>query len=127
MNKKNKLIANIFKNELKGIKKCLKEQEVQIADIKKNGFSKEIHKKNKDSMWTGLHYTQGYCTAHIFMTEKFLSILKLKEKEIKHLIKENEAIDAKNKAELKIIFDKIKNKIKENSDNSNDQKKKNKK
>ncbi len=124
MNKKEKLIAGILKQELKSIKKCLKEQESQISDIKKNGFDKEIHKKNRDSIWTGLHYTQGYCTAHIWMTEKFLSLLKLKNhKEVKKLIEDNKAIKKANRAELQKIFDEVKKKKK----NLDDQKKKSKK
>lgn len=121
MNKKEKLIAGILKKELKGIKKTLKDQEQQISDIKKNGFSKEIHKGNRDSIWTGLHYTQGYCTAHIWMTEKFLSLLSLKShKEVENLIKENKAIEKSNKAEMKKVFDKAIKLI-------NDKKKKSKK
>jgi len=123
MNKKEKLIVGILKQELKGIKKCLKDQESQISDIKKNGFDKEIHKKNRDSIWTGLHYTQGYCTAHIWMTEKFLSLLSLKNhKEVKKLINENEAIKKENKAEFKRVFNEAKKKLKA----TNDKKKKNK-
>lgn len=112
MTKKEELIVGILKKELIHINKMLKEQELQIADITKNGFDKEIHKGNRDGIWTGLHYTLGYCTAHIYNTKGFIELLKLKDhKAVEKLIKENETIEKQNKAELKKIFDDIKKNV----------------
>ncbi len=127
MIKKDLLIKTILTKELKGISKLLKEQKDQIDEIKKNGFSKEIHKKNRDLIWTGLHYTQGYCTAHIWMTKKFISLLNLKDaKAVEDLIKVNKKIEKLNKAEMKRIFDGLKSTTKSKENKPNDNKKKNK-
>jgi hypothetical protein len=126
MTKKDELIIGILKKELISIKKCLKDQEEQISTIKKNGFDKNVHKGNRDSIWTGLHYTQGYCTAHIFMTKKVIDLLKLSDyKDVEALIEENKAIEKSNKLEFKKLFVEI---GKETTPiKSNDNKKKNQK
>lgn len=126
MTKKDKLIIGILQQELKGIKKLLKSHEAQIVDIQQNGFDKEIHKGNQDSIWTGLHYTQGYCTAHIFMTKKIIDLLKLEDyRDVEALIEENKLIEKENNAELKRVFDRVSQGLKK-STNHNDKKKKNK-
>ncbi len=126
MTKKDELIIGILRKELISIKKCLKDQKNQISDIKKNGFDKEIHKGNRDSIWTGLHYTQGYCTAHIWMTKKVIDLLKLSDyRDVEALIEENKAIDKSNKLEFKKLFDAVNKEV--TPKKSNDNKKKNKK
>ncbi len=98
MNKKEKLIAQIIEEDLKSIKKQLKDQEAQIKDIEKNGMDPEIHPDNIIPIQTGLSYTQGYCTGHIKLAEDVLFLLNKKDaKDIKELIKENKAIEKKNK------------------------------
>lgn len=124
MNKKEKLIIGIITSELKGIKKMLKDQNKQIKDIDKNGFDKEIHPGWHMDIKTGLSYTQGYCTGYIAHAEKFIELLNLKdEKEVEKLIEENKAIEKANKAEMKRVFDSVKERIKKKS---NDNKKKSK-
>ena len=127
MNRKDKLIIGILKKDLKSIKKTLKDQEEQIADIEKNGFDKEIHKDNRLSIRTGLSYTQGYCTGHICLTEKIIHLLQKSDaRDIEAIIEEDRIVSKKNKAEMKKLFDGIKKSFKEKTKKLNDNKKKSK-
>lgn len=113
MNKKEELISKLLKDELKAIKKFLKDYEEQLADIDKNGFDKEIHKGNHKSIYSGLNYTIGYCTSHIALTEKVLYYLKQASyKDIEAIIEENKIISKENKKTLNKLFKKIKSKTK---------------
>lgn len=121
MEKKEKLIIGILTEDLKGIKKTLKNQEEQLNDIRKNGINKEIHKAYHIEIQTGLSYTSGYCTGHIKLAESVIELLGMSSKEIEELIADNKRISAENKKYLKDMFDDIKKEIK-----SDDQKKKGK-
>ncbi len=122
MEKKEKLIIGILTEDLKGIKKTLKNQEEQLSDIRKNGINKEIHKAYHIEIQTGLSYTSGYCTGHIKLAESVIGLLGMSNKEIEELIADNKRISAENKKYLKEMFDDIKKEIK-----SDDKKKKSKK
>ena len=122
MEKKEKLIIGILTEDLKGIKKTLKNQEEQLNDIRKNGINKEIHKAYHIEIQTGLSYTSGYCTGHIKLAESVIGLLGISNKEIEELIADNKRISAENKKYLKEMFDDIKKEIK-----SDDKKKKSKK
>ncbi len=112
MNAKEKLIAQLIEKDLKSIKKQLKDQEAQIKDIEKNGMDPQIHPDNVIPIQTGLSYTQGYCTGHIKLAEDILFLLNKKDaKAIKELIKENEAIEKKNKEYMDKIFKSLKKRV----------------
>jgi hypothetical protein len=108
MTSKEALIISIIKKELKSIEKLLKMQDEEIENIRKNGFDKEIHPKNRESISTGLSYTQGYCTGHKCLAERVLSLLNASESYIYKEIEEDEIVSKKNKAEMKRVFSKIK-------------------
>lgn len=123
MKKKEKLIIGILTNDLKGIKKTLKNQEEQLNDIRKNGMDKEIHKAYHIEIQTGLSYTSGYCTGHIKLAESVIELLEMSGEEIEELIAENKRISAENKKHLDEVFKGIKDRVKKKP---NDNKKKNK-
>ena len=112
MNKKEKLIVKILKDDLKSINKLLFEQEKELNKIKTKGFDKEIHKDNRESILTGLSHTIGYCTCHKTLTEKIIFYLEKKShKDIQKLIDEDKKISNLNKKELKRVFSEVKLKV----------------
>ena len=111
MTKKEELIIGIFKEDLKGLRKVLKDQEKQIADIRKNGIDKEVHPAYHLEIHTGLSYTSGYCTGHIKCAESTIELLGMTSKEIEELIAENKRISAENDKYLKEIFNDIKKRV----------------
>ena len=104
MTKRDELITDMLKKDLKSIKKTLKDQEVALKDLKDNGFG-EIHKGNRAGIWDGYNYTIGYCTGHIKLAEDVISMMKMNLPEINTLIAENKKIEEANKKELKRVFD----------------------
>lgn len=123
MEKKEKLIINILKKDLIGIRKTLKEQEKQLKDIRKNGIDSEIHPAYHIEIQTGLSYTSGYCTGHIKLAESVINLLEMSSTEIEELIADNKRISAENKKYLDGIFNEIKKRAKEKPKKSNDNKK----
>jgi len=113
MTTKDELIFGILNKELKSIKKLLKEQEEQLNDIRTNGFDKEIHPDNHESILTGLSYTIGYCTCKIEETKKVLNLMKLDVGGITKLIEKNKEIEKTNKKELDKMFGEIRKRIKD--------------
>jgi len=117
MSKKDELIIGILNKELKSIKKLLKEQEATLEDIRINGFDKEIHKSNHESILTGLSYTIGYCTCKIEETKKIIYLLKqVDAKAIETIIEKNREIEKLNKKEMDKMFGEIRKRIKDTSE-----------
>ncbi len=111
MIKKEKLILNLFKEELKPIKKLLKDYQEQLNNIDKNGFDKEIHKGNKKSIYSGLNYTIGYCNGHIELTKKLLYYLSLSTSQIHKQIEEDKKITELNRKEMQRVFKEVKDSV----------------
>ena len=112
MTKKEELIVGILKEDLKSIKKLLKEQEKQLNDIRKNGMDPDIHKAYRTEIQTGLSYTIGYCTGHIKSVESSVELLGMTDIEIEELIAENKRISAENKKHLDEVFGELKKRVK---------------
>lgn len=112
MTKRDELITDMLKKDLKGIKNTLKDQEKALKDLKDNGFG-EIHKGNRAGIWDGYNYTIGYCSGHIQLAEDVISMLEMSLPEINKLIAENKRIEELNKKELKRVFDLVGKSLKE--------------
>lgn len=113
MTKKDELIIGILNKELKSVKKLLKEEQAQLDDISKNGFDKEIHPGNHESILTGLSYTIGYCTCKIEETKKTIYLLKQVDAEsIEAIIEKDREIEKLNKKEFDRVFGEIRKRIK---------------
>lgn len=112
MTKKEELIIGIFKKDLTDLKKVLKDQEKQIAEIRKNGINTEVHPAYHIEIHTGLSYTSGYCTGHINCAKSAIELLGMTSKEIEELLAENKRISAENKKHLDEIFKEIDKTIK---------------
>ena len=94
MNKRDKLIIGILSDDLKGIKKVLKDQDTQINDLNKKGFGKDVHPVWYLDIKSGLSYTQGYCNGYINHAEKMTELLKLEDEKaaLESVIAEKDAI-----------------------------------
>ncbi len=113
MTQKDKLIVGILEEDLKGIRKMLKDQTSQIKGLDKKGFDSETHPGWHTDIRSGLSYTQGYCTGYISHAEKMVDLLKLKDADaVLDLIKENKKIEAENKKHLDEVFKDLKKRIK---------------
>lgn len=109
--KKDELIIEILKKELKYIKKLLKEQDKQIKEIRKSGVDSEIHPAYHVDIQTGLSYTSGYCNGYIILAEQIIEMLESSCEDIEKMISENKRISAENKKYLDDIFAEIKKDI----------------
>lgn len=97
MTKKDKLIIKLISGDLKIIKKTLKDSEKDLKNCKNNELK------------SGLNYTIGYCTAHVWLIEKFIFYLNKKSsKDIQKIIDKNKEINKHNKKELNKLFKNIK-------------------
>ena len=112
MTKRDELITDMLKKDLKSIRKTLKDQEEALKDLKDNGFG-DIHKGNRAGIWDGYNYTIGYCTGHIKLAEDVISMIGMSLPEINKLIAENKKIEEANKKEMKRVFELVDKSFKE--------------
>lgn len=113
LSEKEQLIQQVINDGSEQLAKTRDEHAEQLADYRKNGFDKEIHPDNIESIKTGLHYTHGYAIGHFCLLEKVNNLMEMSIDEIKELIAENKRISAENEKRMNDILNNIKSKNKD--------------